>query len=291
MKFSKYTTISELSHSKFKRCTGVSKFVFEIMVLIVREYDIKHKKKAGRTSNLATEDQLLLLLEYYREYRTLFHLGFSYGLAESNVYRTIVKLENILITSGYFRLDGKKVLTSAEKIKEILIDATELPAQRPKKKVRNRLKIKRSSKQKRKYSGKKKAHTHKIQVVENADTKQIICLHFATGSCHDFNLYKKSKLRVHPDIKQKVDKGYVGILKLHRNVDIPLKNTKLHKLTKEQKKNNRLLAKQRVPIEHTNRRLKIFGILQQKYRSHAKLGLRATLIAAFCNADLYSNAA
>ncbi len=80
-----------------------------------------------------------------------------------------------MITSGYFRLDRKKVLISAEKIKEILIDATELPAQRPKKKVRNKLKIKRSSKQKRKYSGKKKAHTHKIQVVENADTKQIIC--------------------------------------------------------------------------------------------------------------------
>ena len=134
MKSSKYTTISELSHSKFKRCTGVSKFVFEIMVLIINDYNKKHKKKEGRNANLSIEDQLLLLLEYYREYRTFFHLGLSYGLDESNAHRTIIKLENILITSGYFRLDGKKVLTSAKKIKEILIDVTELPAQRPKKK-------------------------------------------------------------------------------------------------------------------------------------------------------------
>ena len=134
MKSSKYTTISELSHSKFKRCTGVSKFVFEIMVLIINDYNKKHKKKEGRNANLSIEDQLLLLLEYYREYRTFFHLGLSYGLDESNAHRTIIKLENILITSGYFRLDGKKALTSAKKIKEILIDVTELPAQRPKKK-------------------------------------------------------------------------------------------------------------------------------------------------------------
>ena len=128
-------------------------------------------------------------------------------------------------------------------------------------------------------------------MVEDADTKQIICLNFAQGSCHDFNLYKKSKLRVHTDIRQKVDKGYVGMLKIHQNVDIPLKNTKLHKLTKEQKKHNRTLAKKRIPVEHTNRRLKIFGILQQRYRSHSELGLRATLIASFCNANLYTNVA
>lgn len=60
-----------------------------------------------------------------------------------------MKLQNILIKSGYFRLDGKKILTSAQKIKKILIDVTETPAQRPKK-VRNKQKIKRSSKQRRK---------------------------------------------------------------------------------------------------------------------------------------------
>ena len=123
-------------------------------------------------------------------------------------------------------------------------------------------------------------------MVENADTKRILCVDFAAGSHHDFNLYKKSNLKIHPEIKQKVDKGYIGILKLHENTAIPFKNTKLHPLTKEQKKYNRQLAKQRVPIEHTNRKLKIFKLLQQSYRSHSRFNLRATLIATFCNANL-----
>ena len=123
-------------------------------------------------------------------------------------------------------------------------------------------------------------------MVEDAYTKQIICLDFAAGSHHDFDLYKHSKLKIHPDIKQKVDKGYVGMLKLHENTAIPFKKTKLNPLTKEQKKFNRELAKQRVPIEHVNRKLKIFKMLQQAYRSHSRFNLRATLIAAFCNANL-----
>ena len=103
------------------------------MVVIVRDYNQKYKRKDGRPPKLIIEDQILMLLEYYREYRTFFHLALSYGLDESNAHRTIIKLENILIKSGYFRLDGKKILTSAEKVKEILIDVTETPAQRPKK--------------------------------------------------------------------------------------------------------------------------------------------------------------
>ena len=130
---------------------------------------------------------------------------------------------------------GKKVLLSDKNIKTILIDVTETPAQRPKKKRNNR-KIKRSSKQKRKYSGKKKRHTHKIQVVIDGDTKQIICVHFEKDSCHDFKLYKKTQLRIHPNINQKIDSGYLGVHKLHTNTDLPKRNTKKIKLTKQQKK-------------------------------------------------------
>lgn len=59
----------------------------------------------------------------------------SYGLSESNAYRTIIKLEDILIQSGYFKLDGKKALLDDKKIKGIIVDVTETPAQRPKKKT------------------------------------------------------------------------------------------------------------------------------------------------------------
>jgi hypothetical protein len=158
------------------------------------------------------------------------------------------------------------------------------PHNAPKKK-RNKKTIKRSSKQKRKYSGKKKRHTHKIQLVIDADTKKIICIHFEKGACHDFKLYKKSKLRIHPNIKLKVDSGYQGVQKLHANTDKPIKASKKHQLNKIEKKQNRALAQNRISIEHINAKCKVFKLIENRYRSHSRLGIRATLIACFVNAN------
>jgi len=133
-----YSDLSKLSHTQFRRRTGVTRFVFDISVLVLKEYYRQTKIKDGRPSNLHTEDQLLMLFEYYRENRTFFHLGTSYGLSESNAYRTIIKLETILMQSGYFRLDGKRALLTDKKIKTVLVDATETPAQRPKKKAQRK---------------------------------------------------------------------------------------------------------------------------------------------------------
>lgn len=39
-------------------------------------------------------------------------MGLDYGLNESNVQRNIEKIEDILMNSGYFRIQGKRVLIS-----------------------------------------------------------------------------------------------------------------------------------------------------------------------------------
>lgn len=122
-------------------------------------------------------------------------------------------------------------------------------------------------------------------MIIDADTKQIICVHFGNGACHDFKLYKKTRLHLHPGIKQKADSGYLGANKLHKNTDLPKKNTKKHKLTKAQKKANRTLAAERIFIEHANAKCKVFKLLENRYRSHSRFGLRVTLIAAFINAN------
>lgn len=117
----------------------------------------------------------------------------------------------------------------------------------------------------------------------DADTKKIICIHFEKGSCHDFNLYKKTGLHIHPNIKVKVDSGYQGAQKMHQNTDLPQKKSKKKKLSKEQKKQNRKLAQERIYIEHTNAKLKVFKLLKNHYRSHSRFAMRATIIAAFVN--------
>lgn len=130
----KFEQLKKLSNNKFRRYTGLKRDNFEICVLIIVEYLRQTKLKEGRPCNLSIPDQLAMLLEYYRESRTFFHLGVSYGLSESNAQRTIVKLEDILIKSDYLRLSGKKILLSDKKVSIIVVDVTETPAQRPKKK-------------------------------------------------------------------------------------------------------------------------------------------------------------
>ena len=79
-----------------------------------------------------------MTLEYLREYRTYFHIGQSWGLNESNVYRIITKVEKILIESKLFRLPGKKALLNQELDWEVVVvDVTETPIERPKKNKKN----------------------------------------------------------------------------------------------------------------------------------------------------------
>ena len=134
-------------------------------------------------------------------------------------------------------------------------------------------------KQRQYYSGKKKKHTIKIQIVADAKTRDIICVDFAPGHIHDFALFKGSKLHFASKIRLLADKGYQGIKQLHKNSKIPFKASKKHKLTHNKKKYNSLLSKLRIEIEHINRYLKRFRILSSRYRNRRnKFALRASLI-------------
>jgi Helix-turn-helix of DDE superfamily endonuclease len=91
-------------------------------------------KQSGRPSKLSIEDQVLMTLEYWREYRTHFHIGVSWGLDETNVLRNIRKVENILIGSGLFNVEGKKKAKQLDSETEVLVvDVAEHEVERPKK--------------------------------------------------------------------------------------------------------------------------------------------------------------
>jgi hypothetical protein len=131
----KYEHIKNLPSKAFRRLTGVSKSVFQDMLAIVKLAALRKTAKGGRPSTLSIENQVLMSLEYLREYRTYFHLGQSYGMSESSCYKICKWVENTLIRDAKFRLPGKKVLLRDDKSLEvILIDATETPIERPKKK-------------------------------------------------------------------------------------------------------------------------------------------------------------
>ncbi len=66
------------------------------MVRLVK-YKQRQKKKSGRPPKLRIEDQILLTLQYLREYRTYYHIAKDWKISESNACRIVLKIENILI--------------------------------------------------------------------------------------------------------------------------------------------------------------------------------------------------
>lgn len=128
-----YKKVKNLKAEDFKRLTGVHFETFNQMVEIVKQAE-KLRKKTGRPPKLRIEDQILMVLEYLRKYRTFFHLGANWGINESTAYRIIQKIENILIQAPQLKLPGKKRLIQEEcPLEAVVIDVSETPIEKPKK--------------------------------------------------------------------------------------------------------------------------------------------------------------
>ena len=270
-----YTKIQKLNSQDFKRFTGVQKSTFDLMLKAWEEYHVS-QSNAGRPTKLNRPDQLLVALQYWREYRTYFHIAQDWEISEATVCRIIRRVETALMQSGRFRIPGKKHLIKGFKTPDvILIDVTETPIERPKKR------------QKRYYSGKKKQHTLKCQILAERDSAKIICLFVGEGSRHDFRLFKASGVQIHPETESLQDSGYQGIKAYHFNSYIPKKKPKNGELTQLERDYNHALSQERISIEHINRRLKVFKIIAGRYRNRrCRYQLRCNLIAALYNYDL-----
>ncbi len=144
-----YKQLKQLKPEAFKRRCGLQMETFNQMVEILNPH-LDRRGKRGGQCKLSVEDQLLVVLEYWREYRTQFHIGTSWNLSESAVCRLIKKVERLLMDSGKFRLPGKKQLLGcgswsgnptdptplyqqADNWQVIVVDVTESPIERPKK--------------------------------------------------------------------------------------------------------------------------------------------------------------
>ena len=140
----KYENMKNLNENKFRTITGVSRATFGEMASILKEAYAKLHEKGGVARRLSCENMLLVTLEYYTEYRSQEAIGASFGLDKSNVSRIIGWVEETLLHSGKFSLPSKRELVKASSpIEIIVVDTTEIPIQRPKRK------------QNRYYSGKK----------------------------------------------------------------------------------------------------------------------------------------
>lgn len=127
-----------LEAGKFRRLTGVKPAVFKQMreAAQVGETASSHPAGGGRRGpkpKLGLEDRLLMLLMYYREYRTFAHLGASFGVSEAQSWRIVTDLETRLLADGRFHLTRKQALRSDTHWQGVVIDVGECACERPKK--------------------------------------------------------------------------------------------------------------------------------------------------------------
>lgn len=136
----KYRKVNKLSSQDFKRISGVSKETFKEMLKAIKSFYLKRKSKGGRKTLLSPSDELLMMLEYYREYRTFKHLGVDYEVSESSAHYIVTKIEKILIEKPQFHLSKLKHFAPKNNDNNIdikIVDVTESQCERPKKSKRN----------------------------------------------------------------------------------------------------------------------------------------------------------
>ena len=130
----------------------------------------------------------------------------------------------------------------------------------------------------------KKTHTVKTQLVVDEQTLEILKIDCAKGRVHDFSLFKRSRIRLHPETEILADLGYLGMKKIHKNSCIPYVGYKKRPLTKEKKRFNHLLSRRRIRIENIIRECKIFRIVKHIYRGkHKNYGLAWNVVARLVN--------
>ncbi|CJN25830.1 IS1381%2C transposase OrfA [Streptococcus pneumoniae] len=125
-----YEASKQLTDARFKRLVGVQRTTFEEMLAVLKTaYQLKHAK-GGRKPKLSLEDLLMATLQYVREYRTYEQIAADFGIHESNLLRRSQWVEVTLVQSGV--TISRTPLSSED---TVMIDATEVKINRPKKRI------------------------------------------------------------------------------------------------------------------------------------------------------------
>lgn len=125
--------LARLKEKDYQKIFGVTKTIFDQMLEILEETFRQEHCRGGRPPKLSVLDKLVIMLGYYRDYRTMESIAFDYGVSKSTVYESIRWAEDALIKSHQFSLPSKKALIDHLDIEVVFVDATECEIERPQK--------------------------------------------------------------------------------------------------------------------------------------------------------------
>jgi hypothetical protein len=259
------------NQKKCKQLTGLSSVQLEKVIEQASEMDKKKKKEsqekvvnkkgAGRPKTLKTEEEICLTILYLRQMPIFEVLGMMFGVSKTTANDTFhywLPIFEDLLPSSLLE-EWKRTTGEEELMKEfltsyqLLVDSFEQARQRPED----------NEEQKKYYSGKKKQHTFKNQVIGFPKGEEIVDILVGERVPQaDINLLKKQQKKLSKNQKYEGDKGYQGA----ERTKTPHKKPKKKELSEEQKEKNKEIAKERIYIEHLIRIIKIFRIASERFR-------------------------
>lgn len=234
----------------------------------------RQRKNGGGRKGFLPEvtDKLFFVLFYYKCYPTYDLLAFFYGCDRANACRRQFALSGILETTlGKKLVLPKRQLKNVEdflrafpEAREVFIDGTERPIQRPRDKA----------KQKNNYSGKKKRHTRKNLIISTRKKRIGFLSPTVEGKQHDFTILKAmSPPRCIPkDVKQHLDLGFKGYQVQYpdHRVSMPQRKPRTRDLSPTVRERNKRKSRVRVLVEHAIGGIKRLRITTDVFRNKRK---------------------
>ncbi len=226
----------------------------------------QRERGGGRNGALSgSENKLLFILFYFKVYPVQEVQGYVFGMGQTQTGEWIHRLTPILNQAlGYEKqLPARKAQDIEQVLKmcpdlEFIIDGTERPIRRPKSK----------KKQEDNYSGKKKRHTVKNNVVTENRTKKVKVLSATVeGKKHDKKLADEQEIPFPKGSKVWQDTGFQGYGPEGVTTYQPMKKPKGKELTTEQKQKNKELSAERIGVEHSIGGVKVFRIVHDTFRN------------------------
>ena len=219
----------------------------------------------GRAARLkCLDDKLLFILVYFRLYPTQEVQGFLFGMGQAQANVWVHRLSGVLNQAlGYEKqlperepATLKQVLEACPSL-EFMMDGTERPIQRPKDKADR----------KAYYSGKKKAHTVKNNIVTERGGKILFLSDTYEGKKHDKKIADEEDYQFPSGSILWQDTGFQGFAPDGVTIKQPKKKPRRAELSDEEKADNREISKVRVEIEHHIGGVKRCQIVVQKFRN------------------------
>jgi hypothetical protein len=244
-------TMTSLNREEFEKLLLPFQSAWESYPKVVFPSDQKsqHQDGSGRKPVLVQmADKLLFILYYIKVYPLQEILAFEFGMSQGQACYWIHLLSGVLAQALAFlhQLPERQPAQLADKLTEageekLGIDGTERRIRRPKD----------DEKQRQYYSGKKKAHTVKNNVIVTLNSRRVRYLSAThEGKKHDKKICDEEQPTLPAGSTLYKDTGFQGYEPEGVNTVQPKKKPRGQELSVEDKERNRLISRVRVIIEH-----------------------------------------